>query len=128
MYRKNKFFAKKVIEKKQDGSIVIHDSKNEYKRYNILLQKEKAGLIRDLITKPTFILQEGFKYKNERKYPNMKYTPDFQYFDVEKNITVIEEFKGAYLAKHQTDYKIRKRLLQFLLKDREDIIFIEISK
>ena len=128
MFRKNKFFAKRVIEKKQDGSIIIHDSKNEYKRYNELVVLEKAGLIRDLITKPTFILQEGFKYKEERKYPDMKYTPDFQYFDVEKNITVIEEFKGAYLAKHQTDYKIRKRLLQFLLKDREDIIFIEISK
>lgn len=115
---KNKYFAKKTN---------AGDSKAEIRRYNELLLMEKAGVIKNIIKQPQFILQEGFRYKNERAYPQMKYTADFQYFDIERNVTVIEEVKSSYTAK-LTDYRLRSRLFKYQIKDKTDLLFIEIIK
>jgi len=113
---KNKFFAKKTK---------AGDSKAEVRRYQELLLMEKQGEIKNLIKQPQFILQEGFRYKNERAYSQMKYTADFQYFDVKTGITIIEEVKSSYTAK-LTDYRLRSRLFKYQIKDREGLLFVEI--
>ena len=72
--------------------------------------------------------QQGadFKYFNETVRA-ISYTADFQYFDVKRNITIIEELKSSYTAK-LADYRIRARLFQYKIKDRNDLLFIEIIK
>ena len=104
------------------------DSKIEIKRYSELLLLQKAKLIKDISKQPSFILQEGFKYKNDKRAEiSIKYTADFKYFDVEKNKWIIEELKSAYTRK-LADYSIRRRLFKYSIKDREDIEFVEIIK
>lgn len=114
---RNKYFNKKA-----KGS----DSKIEIKRYNELLLLEKASLITMLSKQPSFILQEGFKYKNDKRAEiSIKYTADFKYYDLTKGRWIIEELKSSYTAK-LADYRIRARLFKYQIKDREDIEFIEI--
>lgn len=114
---KNKYFNKK-----SKGA----DSRIETKRYNELLYLEMAGEIKDIEKQPSFILQEGFKYKNDkRKEVSIKYTADFKYLDIIKNKIIIEELKSSY-TKKLADYSIRRRLFKYSIKDREDIEFIEI--
>jgi hypothetical protein len=113
----------KYLNKKSKG----FDSQIEVKRMNELLLLEKSGAIKDLTQRPLFKLQEGFKYKNDkRKEVSIKYTADFKYFLIEKQKWIIEEIKGAYLKKKQADYSIRRRLLKYSIKDRDDIEFVEI--
>lgn len=114
---KNKYFNKKI-----KGS----DSKIEIKRMNELLLLEKAGVIKDISKQPCFILQEGFKYKYDKRAEiSIKYTADFQYWDNEKQKLIIEELKSSY-TKKLADYSIRRRLFKYSIRDREDIEFVEI--
>jgi hypothetical protein len=93
---------------------------------NELLLLEKIGAIKDISKQPSFVLQEGFKYKNDKRAEiSIKYTADFKYFAIEKNKWIIEELKSSY-TKKLADYSIRKRLFKYSIKDREDIEFIEI--
>lgn len=115
--KQNKYFNKKI-----KGS----DSKIEIKRMNELLLLEKAGVIKDILKQPCFILQEGFKYKNDKRAEiSIKYTADFKYFSNEKQRWIIEELKSSY-TKKLADYSIRRRLFKYSIKDREDIEFVEI--
>ena len=102
------------------------DSKIEIKYYAELLLRERAGEIKDIIKQPKFELQKGFKYLNETVRA-ISYTADFQYFDIKRNITIIEELKSSYTAK-LADYRIRARLFQYQIKDRSDLLFIETIK
>jgi hypothetical protein len=102
------------------------DSKIEVKHYTQLLLRQMSGEIKDIVKQPKFILQEGFKY-NGVTVRSIKYTADFQYFDTNRGITIIEELKSSYTAK-LADYRIRARLFQYQLKDRSDLLFIETIK
>lgn len=104
-----------------------YDSQIEVVRHKELLLLEMAGEIKDIVLHPKFLLQDGFRYKNERKSVSIKYTADFQYFDIKRNITVIEELKGSY-TKELADYRVRVRLFKYLIKDRDDLLFVEIVK
>jgi hypothetical protein len=120
---KKHYMKNKYLNKKSKG----FDSQIEVKRMNELLLLEKSGAIKDITQRPLFKLQEGFKYKNDkRKEVSIKYTADFKYFSIEKQKWIIEETKGAYLKKKQADYSIRRRLLKYSIKDRDDIEFVEI--
>ncbi len=102
------------------------DSKIEIKRLGELQYLERQGFIKDIQKQPSFVLQEGFKYKTDKRAEiSIKYTADFQYFDVEKNKIIIEELKSSYTRK-LADYSIRKRLFKYSIKDRNDIEFVEI--
>ena len=114
---KNKYFNAK-----SRGS----DSKIEIKRMNELLLLEKVGLIKDITKQPSFILQEGFRYKNDKRAEiSIKYTADFKYFSIEKQRWIIEELKSSY-TKKLADYSIRRRLFKYSIRDKQDIEFIEI--
>jgi len=102
------------------------DSKIEIQRKNELLLLEKAGVIKDIIKQPSFLLQESFKYKNDKRAEiSIKYTADFKYFHNKKQKWIIEELKSVY-TKKLADYSIRRRLFKYSIKDKEDIEFIEI--
>ena len=50
-----------------------YDSQIEVVRHKELLLLEMAGEIKDIVLHPKFILQDGFRYKNERKSVSIKY-------------------------------------------------------
>ena len=88
---------------------------NEYLALRLLV---RAGVIKDLILQPRFILQRANKAKGIKQ---VKYTPDFQYFDIEKGVTTIVETKGF----KTTDFIVRKNLFeQWLLDKHPDWIYI----
>ncbi len=81
------------------------DSKAEAERYKELKLLEKAGLIKNLILQPEFLLLDKFKYngKTERA---IKYIADFKYFDVARGVYVVEDVKGV-----ETEvFKIKRKL------------------
>ncbi len=112
----------KYRNKKSNG----FDSQIEKKRMTELLLLERAGLIENLSQKPRFVLQTGFKYKNDKRAEvSIKYTADFKYYSIEKQKWIIEETKSEATRK-EADYSVRRRLFKYSIKDKEDIEFIQI--
>lgn len=104
-----KYHNKKVI---IDG--IKFDSIKESKRYRELKILERAGLIRELKLQPAFTLIPSFK-KNGKTYRKASYIADFQYYDVGKKQTVIEDTKG-----YKTEvYKLKKKLFEYKYSDLE---------
>ena len=97
----NKYHAVKV---KRDGH--TFDSKAEDRRYCELRLLERAGEITDLVVHPSFLLLPATTW-NGKRYPSVKFTPDFQY--QENGRTVIEDVKGGK-ATQTRDFKLRLRL------------------
>ncbi|WP_372397076.1 DUF1064 domain-containing protein [Azospirillum sp. HJ39] len=93
----NKFGARRTV---VDG--ISFASALEAKRWVVLRQRERLGLIRDLKRQPRFVLRvNGVKV--------CTYVGDFSYFD-KANTFVLEDAKGF-----KTDvYKLKKRLLEAL--------------
>lgn len=84
------------------------DSAKEAKRYHELQLLERTGKIRDIELQPEFILQDNYKHAG-KTIRAIIYRADFRYFDVEKNMQVIEDVKGL-----RTEvYKIKKKLLLY---------------
>lgn len=72
MARRNKYNAKKIT---IDGH--NFPSKREAERYCELKLFLKAGLIRNLVLQPRFLLQDEFFDKNEVKHKKIEYVADF---------------------------------------------------
>lgn len=114
-----KYFAHKI--KTPFG---VFDSKSEYERYLILLQKQKEGKIRELERQHTFEIlpklmrAETIQLKTKTKTVQrveesaVHYTPDFTYY--EGDVWVIEEVKsdGTMMAR---DYPLRRKLMKHLI-------------
>jgi hypothetical protein len=96
----SKYHNKKTI---IDG--IVFSSKHEASRYQELKLLERAGKIKDLALQPSFILQDGFMFNN-KKISAIKYIADFKYFDIEKQVEVIEDAKGVKTK----EYLIKKKL------------------
>lgn len=111
--RKHKFNAKKTV---VDG--IKFASKMEAKRYLQLKLLERAGKIKGLRLQVPFKLQDSFRYRGDL-IREIKYTPDFVYYDNDLCETVVEEVKG----KITVDYTIRKKL--FLKKYGDNYYFLE---
>ncbi len=95
---------------------IIFDSIAEAKRYGELMLLNRAGLIRNLILQPEFLLQDSFKYDGKMERA-VKYIADFQYFDVQKGVYVVEDVKGV-----ETEaFKIKRKL--FLKRYGEKYVF-----
>ena len=125
MFRIKSF--KKTKSKFKNIKTAEGDSKTESKRYNELLLLERQGYIKNIEKQPEFILMTSFKYagKTER---GAKYTPDFKYFDIKKNKTIIEEVKSKITAK-LPDYVLRRKLFKMsILKDFDKVEFVEILR
>lgn len=103
---KNKFNAvKKVVDD------VKFDSTREAKRYEELKLLVRAGKIKSLRVQVSYPLVKSVKYKNaKRAKPEMIYTADFEYWDIEKNELVVEDVKSVATAK-LTDYIMRRHMM-----------------
>ena len=103
---KNKFNA---VKKTVDG--VKFDSTREAKRYEELKLLVRAGKIKSLRVQVSYPLVKSVKYKNaKRAKPEMIYTADFEYWDIEKNELVVEDVKSVATAK-LADYIMRRHMM-----------------
>ena len=93
-------------------------SKKEALRYRELTKLKKAGMIKNLILQPVFILQEKFKYEN-KTVRAIKYIADFQWTNRYTGATIVEDVKG-----YKTEiYKLKKKLF---LHKYPNINFVEV--
>lgn len=97
-----------------------HASQKEANRCNELTLLERAGEIKFLKQQPKFTLQRRFKY-HDKVVRAITYTADFSYFDLEHRKFIVEDVKGF---KTQL-YKLKKKMLLFIMKDRADFEFLE---
>lgn len=103
---KNKFNA---VKKTVDG--IKFDSTREAKRYEELKLLVRAGKIKSLRVQVSYPLVKSVKYKNaKRAKPEMIYTADFEYWDIENNELVVEDVKSVATAK-LTDYIMRRHMM-----------------
>lgn len=96
---KSKYNNRKTI---IDG--ITFDSNKEAKRYTVLRSLQQDGYIEDLKLQVPFELIP--KQDGERA---VKYIADFVYYDIEKQIHIVEDVKGF-----KTDvYKLKRKLFKY---------------
>jgi len=102
------------------GQMHKHASKKEAQRCDELYILGKQGLIRSLVQQPEFVLQSKFKLRG-KTIRAITYRADFSYYDNLKKIFVVEDTKGF----RTRDYIIKSKMLQYIMRDRDDFLFIE---
>lgn len=100
MARRSKYNAKKKV---VDGHL-FHSTK-EAERYCELKLFLKAGLIRNLVLQPRFLLQDKFKDKQGKTHRKIEYVADFLYIDNDGK-AIVEDVKGVLTAV----YKLKKKM------------------
>ena len=100
-----------------------HASAKEAGRCEELSLMLKAGVITNLKQQPEFVLQRAFKYQG-KTIREIKYRADFSYYDVEKKKFIVEDVKGG-LATRTEVYMLKKKMLLYIMRDREDFEFFE---
>lgn len=88
---------------------ITFDSKGEANRYGELKMMERAGLIADLQLQPEFVIQASFTDRDGKKHQAIKYRADFQYKDLEKDCTVVEDFKGVPTP----EFRMKAKMFRF---------------
>jgi len=101
----------------------VHASIKEKNRCEELSLMLKAGVITNLKQQPEFVLQRAFKYRG-KTIREIKYRADFSYYDVEKKKFIVEDVKGG-LATRTEVYMLKKKMLLYIMRDREDFEFFE---
>jgi len=91
MRNKGKYNAQKVL----IGNILF-DSRAEGRRYTELLMLQSAGVISELETHPTYVLQSAYRNEEGKKIQAITYTADFSY--MENGSLVVEDVKGFRTA------------------------------
>lgn len=112
---------KRQRSKKTSINGIAFDSITEAEYYRELLAYQESGLIKDIEAHPCFDLISPFSVRGKR-VQGMQYTPDFMYYDIEKNQTVVAEVKGYA----RPDYLMRRKLFLYFYGDK--YIFHEIKK
>jgi hypothetical protein len=80
----SKYNAKKSI---CDG--ITFDSNDEMLYYQLLKKHKNKGIIKDFELQPTYVLINGFT-KNDKKYRQITYTPDFRVYHLDGTIECID--------------------------------------
>ena len=89
---------------------IVFDSKKEAKRYTVLKSLQDDGYIKDLKLQVPFELIP--KQSGERA---VKYIADFTYYDIEKQVSIVEDVKG-----YKTDvYKLKRKLFKYRYPEYE---------
>lgn len=112
----SKYSNKKVI---YDG--IVFDSTGEGNRYLELKLLQTSGHITELEIKPKYDLTPTIRL-GDRTWSKTRFTPDFKYFDCDKGITVIEEYKGCKTEAYQIRLKI---FLALHVVGKDDVEFKE---
>ena len=113
---RNKYGNKKVC---FDGYTFA--SVKEYRRYNDLQLMKRAGVISDLVVHPPFVIIDAFMHHNKR-IRGARYTADFQYWDNEKQLVVVEDVKSPPTRKEPA-YGLRTKLFR---QRYPDMMFVEV--
>lgn len=98
-----------------DHGMVVekYDSLKEYKRYQELLLLQRAGKIKDLKRQVKFVIQDAFRYRNE-KISEIAYVADHVY--ERDGETVVEDVKGVSkngdAITATKDFKLKWKLLK----------------
>lgn len=87
-----------------------HPSRREAKRCNELHLLQRAGKISHLTTQPVFRFSVNGVPLMMRNGQQAKFTPDFQYFDLERGKAIVEDSKGMVVR----DYPLRAALFRAL--------------
>lgn len=125
-YNKSQPTNKYNVAKKEDRTDadgIVHDSKTEMTRWQVLQMLQKSGKITQLERQVSFVLQEKFFYHGEIMQP-IRYIADFMYLNIsfrEKitNYWIVEDSKGV----RTSEYKIKKKLF---LKQNPHYYFFEV--
>ena len=115
----NKFNAQRA-----DAFGIVFDSQKERDYFLFLKGEEQKGKIKKIQLQPNYELLPAqlVEQANGRKkqYAPITYTPDFfvEWKDGRKEIIEVKGFKTE-------PYRMRKKMLLYLLRDRDDLTFIE---
>lgn len=99
---RNKYGAHKT---ELDG--ITFDSKKEAKRYALLKQLERFGMISDLRRQVSFELQPGYTNNQGKKIRAITYVADFVYKQDGKEI--VEDTKGFKTK----EYQIKRKMFEY---------------
>lgn len=114
----NKYHNKKIF---YEG--IKFDSKKEALRYKELRLLERTHEIAGLTLQPRYELVPKYIDNKGNHIRAITYIADFTYYDNKLNKQIIEDVKGM-----KTDvYKIKKKLLEYELRDNPNVIFKEIK-
>lgn len=114
----NKFGAKKV-----EYNGIVYDSKFECQRRKELDLLVESGKIKDLEVQKRFVLQDKFINNQGKCVREIGYVADFYYFDVSRNIWVVEDTKSP-ITRTQV-YMVKKKMFEYRYPD---ILFVEIMR
>lgn len=100
------------------GAVLRFDSQKEARRYDYLIERERAGLIRDLRLQVDFTLQEAYTDTEGRWVRAIRYRADFTYR--ERDCLVVEDVKSR--GTRTREYLLKRKLM----KDRLRIDITEV--
>lgn len=100
------------------GAVLRFDSQKEARRYDYLIERERAGLIRDLRLQVDFTLQEAYTDTVGRRVRAIRYRADFTYR--EGDCLVVEDVKSR--GTRTREYLLKRKLM----KDRLRIDITEV--
>ena len=106
------------------GNVLRFDSQKEARRYDHLIAKERAGLIRELRLQVDFTLQEAYTDTGGRRVRAIRYRADFTYWkksgghwepgrgwtDNEIWVLVVEDVKSR--ATRTKEYLMKRKLMK----------------
>lgn len=97
------------------GSVLRFDSQKEARRYDDLIQREQAGMIRDLRLQVDFTLQEAYTDTKGRRVRAIRYKADFTYYQPSSQegspwMLVVEDVKSR--ATRTKEYLLKRKLMQ----------------
>lgn len=118
---KSKYGAEKQTITNSDGSVIIFDSKKEYRRFIELRYLEQCGKIRDLRRQVKFVLipaqrepdtvgKRGGLIKGRLIERECAYIADFVYYDTEQEQTIVEDTKGMKTP----EYIVKRKLMLYI--------------
>lgn len=118
---KSKYGAEKQTITNSDGSVIIFDSKKEYRRFIELRYLEQCGKIRDLRRQVKFVLipaqrepdtvgKRGGIIKGRLIERECAYIADFVYYDTEQEQTIVEDTKGMKTP----EYIVKRKLMLYV--------------
>ncbi len=121
---KRRKYGNRKEERIVNGKTWTFDSRKEARRYDQLMAMLRAGLIRDLVLQPEFVIASRVYDKAAGRYMGArKYVADFQYIEAATGATVIEDVKSAATRKDKT-YRLKRHL--FLERYGKDYDFREV--
>lgn len=105
-------FRRKYRNTKVTVNGMIFDSKQEYRRYELLTTLQDIGQVTELVRQPRFVLMDGYRDSDGKWIRPITYTADFQYTDSNGQV-VVEDVKSFITAQDPT-YRLKKKLFHKL--------------